>query len=159
MTAPRPWSQADDLKLRELHLAGMALHSIATEMRRGKQTVSRHAQDLGLSFSRTSTVAATEAAVLDAKSRRAALGLAMLGDLEEARKRIGESQSAREFQSAAQGMDALMRSYVNLLRTEPDDGGLGEARGMVGFILAAVKGSVDGVPRMNATVLGPGQTA
>jgi hypothetical protein len=159
MTAPRAWTQGEDLKLRQLHSSGAALHSIASEMHRSKQTISKHAQAAGLSFSRTSTAAATEATVLDAKSRRAALGLALLGDLEEARKRIGESQSAREFQSAAQGMDALMRSYVNLLRTEPDDGGLGEARGMVGIILAAVQGSVDGVPRLNPTVLGPGQTA
>lgn len=44
-----------------------------------------------------------------------------------------------------------MRSYVNLLRTEPDDGGMGEAQGIVGLILAAVRGSVVGLPTLNPT--------
>lgn len=49
-------------------------------------------------------------------------------------------------------MDALMRSYVNLLRQEPDDGGMAESQGIVGAILGAIRTSVDGVERMN-TVL------
>jgi hypothetical protein len=149
MTSPRPWTPEDDATLRRLHGEGVALHSSAKQMGRAKQTVSSHAEALGLSFDREGTAAATRAAVTDAKARRTALGMAMLADLEEARKRIGASESAREFQAAAQGMDALMRSYVALLRTEPDDGGFGEAQGIVGKILAAITLSVDGLPRLN----------
>ncbi|GAA3737560.1 hypothetical protein GCM10022239_11610 [Leifsonia bigeumensis] len=151
MASLRPWTPEDDATLRRLHGSGMALHSIAKAMKRSKDTVAKHAVPLGLDFDRTATAVATEAAKKDAKARRAALELAVLADLEEARKRVGRAESAREFQAVAQGMDALMRSYVNLLRQATDDGGLGEARSIVGAILGAIRGSVEGEPRLNPT--------
>ncbi len=152
MTAPNLWVPEEDTTLRLLHGQGLALHSIARKMQRSKATVAKHAATLGLDFDRSVTAKATAAAQTDAKARRAALGLAILGDLETARIRLGKAESAREFQNAAQGMDALMRSYVNLLRQEPDDGGMAESQGIVGAILGAIRTSVDGVERMN-TVL------
>jgi len=62
---------------------------------------------------------------------------------------LGDAGTARDFQATAQGLDSLVRAYVNLFKLEPDDGGLGEVQGMVGGILAAIFASVDGVPRMN----------
>lgn len=151
MTAPKPWSPAEDTTLRRLHGQGLALHSIAGKMHRSKATVAKHAEALGLGFDRTATASATAAAQTDAKARRAALGLALLGDLETSRSRLSKADSPREFQSAAQGLDALMRSYVNLLRQEPDDGGLAETRSIVGVLIGAIRASVEGDDRMNPT--------
>lgn len=151
MTAPRSWSPEEGTELAQLHGKGLSLREIAKRMSRSADTISRHAASSGLSFDRATTDAATRASVVDAKARRSALGAALLSDLESARLRLGVAASAREFQSAAQGLDALMRSYVNLLRQEPDDGGITEARGLVGMILGAVMSSVEGVPRLNPT--------
>jgi hypothetical protein len=46
-------------------------------------------------------------------------------------------------------MNALTRAYTALVKLEPDDGGLSEARGMVGSILGAIRDSVQGLSRMN----------
>lgn len=151
MAPPRSWTPSEERVLARLHREGLSLREIAKRMSRSADTISRHAAQAGLSFDRSVTVAATLATTVDAKARRAALGIAMLADLETARLRIGVSESAREFQATTQGIDALMRAYVNLLRQEPGDGGLGEAQGIVGVILAAVRGSVDGLPRLNPT--------
>jgi hypothetical protein len=146
-----PWAESETVTLRALHGQGLSLGRIAKQMGRSRETVARRASEGGLQWDRSLTEAATKAAVADAKARRTMLSLAILGDLEEARLRIGTSESAREFQSASQGMDALMRSYVSLVRMEPDDGGLGEAQSIVGRILAAVSLSVEGLPRLNPT--------
>lgn len=147
----RPWDESEAKQLVELHGQGASLREIARQMRRSKDTISRRAVSAGLSFDRSVTAEATKAAKEDAKARRTALELNMLGDLEVARLRFGKAQTPREFQSVAQGMDALMRSYVNLLRQSPDDGGLEEAQGILGKIFAAVTVSVEGQPRMNPT--------
>ena len=149
--AAKPWAESDDTTLRKMLGEGLTLREIAKQMDRSGATISRHASALNLPFDRAVTAAATRATVVDAKARRSALGLAMLEDLETARLRIGKSESAREFQAAAQGMDALMRSYVHLLRMEPDDNGLTESRGLVGAIMAAIMMDTEGVERMNPT--------
>lgn len=120
-------------------------------MGRAKQTGSRHSEKLALAFDRSLTVAATKVAKVDAKARRTALELALLGDLEGARERFAMAVSARESKAKAQGVDALMRSYVNLLRQSADDDALAEGRGIVGAILGAIQISVEGETRLNCT--------
>lgn len=83
------WSPDDDATLRRLHgLPGRSLTSIATEMGRSKATVSRHATDLGLSWDRSQVAAATQAKVLDAKARRAALEAGLLEDAARLREQL-----------------------------------------------------------------------
>lgn len=54
-------------------------------MSRSKDTISRHAARIGLDWNRTSTVVATQAAIIDAKARRAKLALDLLADAERLR--------------------------------------------------------------------------
>lgn len=59
--------------VRALHAEGLGRNEIARRIGRGSRTVSVLAAELGLSFDRTHTAIATEARVIDAKARRAAL--------------------------------------------------------------------------------------
>lgn len=69
----RPWTPAEDTILRALHESGRSLHAIAKEMGRSKDTISRKAAALDLSWDRTRTAAAAQAVVVDNKARRVAL--------------------------------------------------------------------------------------
>ena len=64
------WGEADSQRLRELHATGMALHSIAKEMGRSKDTVSRYARKLGLGWDREKTAKAAQAVHLDNRAMR-----------------------------------------------------------------------------------------
>lgn len=97
MATPRPWTTDDDATLTRLHGEGRTLHSIHQEMGRSKGMVSRHAATLGLAWDRTRTAVATEAKVVDAKSRRATLQLLLLEDAERLRKQMWEPSLAYNF--------------------------------------------------------------
>lgn len=73
MAAPRPWAEQDAARLVELHAAGRSLHSIATDLGRSKDTISRKAAAAGLTWDRSKTAAAAQAVVVDNKARRALL--------------------------------------------------------------------------------------
>lgn len=128
---------------------GQSRNSIAKAVKSSTKTVTKVAMEAGLTFDRKDTIIATEAAQADAKSRRASLGLALLTDLETARLRLIKTNTARDFQATAQGLDALTRAYTNLLKLEPNDDGLSEVQGMMGVLLAAVRTSVSDVPTLN----------
>ena len=85
MPAPRPWEPVETDALRDLHSQGLSLNAIAKRMSRSKDVISRRAADLGLNWDRTRTAVATQAVILDAKARRAALQLNLLGDAERLR--------------------------------------------------------------------------
>ncbi|MBP2522261.1 helix-turn-helix domain-containing protein [Rhodococcus sp. PvP104] len=65
------WTDEESARLTELHAAGKSLSFIATDMQRSKETISRHSERLGLSFSRAETAKAAEAKHVDNKARRA----------------------------------------------------------------------------------------
>ncbi|TXK18454.1 hypothetical protein [Homoserinibacter sp. GY 40078] len=138
MTAP-PWTSKEDETLRRLHSEGASLHSIAKSLGRSNAAVSRRAKVLEVSFDRSKTEAATHAAVADAKARQMVLEQDLLGDVEQVRLKLSEVQTMRDFQAFGQGLDATVRAYANFKRTIPDDGGAGEARGIVGKILFALE--------------------
>ena len=79
----RPITDEDRRRVRELHAAGKGRNAIARELRRSGQTVSKLAGELGLSFDRSETVAATEARKADAAALRAE---EMLGALAAAKR-------------------------------------------------------------------------
>lgn len=68
-----PWTDEDSARLIAFHSAGASLHSIAADMGRSKQTISKWAKSLGLEWDRTSTAKAAEAVHVDNKARRVAL--------------------------------------------------------------------------------------
>ncbi|RPE78968.1 MULTISPECIES: hypothetical protein [unclassified Frondihabitans] len=60
----------------------------------------------------------------------------MLADIEEARLRLVRELNPRGFQAAAQGLDALVRSYVNLARVDgPDTTPIDEAKSIMGSMM------------------------
>lgn len=139
MAEVKPWSDAEGRTLRELHAAGQSLGGIAKQMKRSRATISKRAADAGLSFDRRATEVATQAAKVDAKARQVTLEQDLLGDVEQARLRLSQVETPRDFQAIGQGFDAVVRAYANFKRTVPDDGGFGEARGFVDRILFALE--------------------
>ncbi|MER7047742.1 helix-turn-helix domain-containing protein [Streptomyces jumonjinensis] len=79
----RPVTDEDRAAVRTLHAQGLGRNEIARQLGRGQRTVSRIAEDLGLTFDRTATAVATQARVSDAKARRAAI-ISGLYDVAEA---------------------------------------------------------------------------
>jgi hypothetical protein len=70
---PRGPVQPDErARIKELHGQGLTRNEIAERIGRGTGTVSRVAAELGLSFDRESTKAATEAKAADNRARRVA---------------------------------------------------------------------------------------
>jgi IS30 family transposase len=68
-----PVTDEDRERLRQLHAEGHGRNEIARRLKRSPRTISILAEELGLSFDRTATAVATQARVIDAKARRAAL--------------------------------------------------------------------------------------
>ena len=85
MATPRPWTADDTATLHTLHGEGKSLTAIAKEMGRSKAMVSRYAEKANLTWDRTKTQAATKAHQADAASRRAALQVGLLDDIEKLR--------------------------------------------------------------------------
>lgn len=74
---------AEELQqIRNLHAQGKGRNDIARALGRSPRTISIHAADLGLTFDRTMTEAATRARVADLAERRAILAEALQGDAE-----------------------------------------------------------------------------
>jgi hypothetical protein len=89
MGQPRPFSDDERARLRDLHAQGLGRNQIARELGRSGQTISAAAAEMGLSFDRGPQVAAaTEAARTDAKARRAALALGFLEDAARLREQL-----------------------------------------------------------------------
>ncbi|NMM84302.1 hypothetical protein B2J88_08005 [Rhodococcus sp. SRB_17] len=77
------WTDEESTRLTELHAAGKSLHFIAGDMGRSKETVSRWAEKLGLSFSREKTAKAAEAVHVDNKARRVLLETRLLTEADK----------------------------------------------------------------------------
>lgn len=83
----------DIARVRRLHKQGLGRNAIARETGLSAGIVSRIAKDQGLTFDRAQTQAATEAKVIDAKARRAALALALLDDAARLREQLWQSHT------------------------------------------------------------------
>lgn len=88
MAPRREWTAAEDDQLRELAAAGTSIRKMADAIGRHQSSVKRRLDHLGIRGDRTQTMAATQAKVIDAKARRAALELALLEDAERMRERM-----------------------------------------------------------------------
>ncbi len=86
--AAGPLSDDERARIRELHAAGKSRNDIARDLGRSSSTITRAARELGLTFDRAATRAATAAKVADAKAKRAALSLALLDDAERLRAQL-----------------------------------------------------------------------
>lgn len=98
MAERRPVTQRDRDQVLALHAEGLSRNEIARRIGRSGRTVSRIADELGLSFERGETVrAATEARKVDAKAKRAALAVALLDDAEKMRQALWEACTVYNF--------------------------------------------------------------
>ena len=86
--AAGPYTPAEDDVLRQLIPKGVSQSEIGRQLGRTRGSVANRAAKLGLRSDRTDTVRATEAKVLDAKARRAALEVALLEDAERLRQQM-----------------------------------------------------------------------
>lgn len=77
---PQPITQAERDQVAKLHAAGLGRNEIARAIGRNVASVSKIAGQLGLSFDRSATRAATAAKVTDAKAKRAQLMRDLLDD-------------------------------------------------------------------------------
>lgn len=69
----RPVTDETRAQVRALHAEGHGRNEIARRLERSPRTVSVLAAEMGLTFDRTATAVATEARMVDARTRRAAL--------------------------------------------------------------------------------------
>lgn len=88
--ATGPWTPDEDAVLRQLIPQGVSQSEIGRQLDRTRGSVANRAAKLGIKSDRTQTVAATQAKVIDAKARRAALELMLLEDAERLRSQIWE---------------------------------------------------------------------
>ncbi|WP_127572760.1 helix-turn-helix domain-containing protein [Georgenia faecalis] len=160
--APRPWTDTDNDRLRELHAAGHSLHAIAQQMGRAKSTISKHAERAGLAWDRGRVDAATKAKTADAKARRADLKLRLLTRAEAILTRLEAdtfttlvpngpgSQGTRTLTfvppDAEKALATSLSSYVSTfdrLEKLDADQGTTEAVGMLDQIASAIAGAAD----------------
>lgn len=87
-TVAQPVSAEERARLRQLHAKGLGRNAIAAELGRSAGTVTKLAAEMGLSFDRAPTVAATAAAKADAAALRAALNLDYLADAQRLRQQV-----------------------------------------------------------------------
>ncbi|MEO6084702.1 MAG: helix-turn-helix domain-containing protein [Umezawaea sp.] len=87
-TNPKPLSPRERERIAELHAQGASRNDIAKALKRSPATITKACAQLGLSFDRSKTKAATAAKVLDAKARRAQLMLDILEDAARLREQL-----------------------------------------------------------------------
>jgi len=90
MPAARPVTDQDREQIKQLHAEGLGCNQIADRLNRSASTIGRLARELGLPFDRSRVIAATRAAVADARARRADLALVLLDDATRLRAQIWE---------------------------------------------------------------------
>lgn len=114
MATTRLWTPDEDILLAQLHADGATLTATARQMERSKDTVSRHATRLGLTWDRTATAVATAAKVKDAAARRADAVLVELELLE-----LAQTQAVTGLKG--QGWKTLVRGGMGAENTETLD--------------------------------------
>jgi hypothetical protein len=85
-----PLTDEDRDRIAELHAQGLSRNAIAEQLGRSAGVVSKICKQLGLSFDRSATKAAVEAAVVDAKAKRAQLANDLLDDAAKIRAQLWE---------------------------------------------------------------------
>ena len=163
--APKPFTLAEQRTLVKLHAQGLSLGKIATQMKRGRATISRYAKNLNLSFDREVMAAATVAAQFDRKAARAKIieglykrsqhNLDRMNDSEfDTLIKSGpgeESPGVLEFVPTIDEKNLTASIGIALtsaakLEAIDDDGGLSEARGLLSGFFAAVAETAEPMP-------------
>jgi helix-turn-helix protein len=168
--AGRPITDEDRQRVRLLHAEGLGRNQIARQLGRSGQTISKIADDLGLSFERTATVAATEARKADAAALRAE---EMLGALRDAKRIRGQlfaparimnfggrdntynerdipEPTFEQKRQIAQAWSLLVEKSVRLDEHDADDGADG-ARSMLGSLARELRVAAEHIQQEEAS--------
>lgn len=166
MAKARPITEEDRRKVRDLHAAGESRNHIAEAIGRSGATVSKIADELGLSFDRSAVKAATEAKVADARARRAALMLDLLDDAARLRRQLWvettyidhggkEFYEARWTQPEPSAADKLKlmqatataaNASMKLEEHDTGSGGVEGAKSMLGALAAGLQAAYEQLP-------------
>jgi len=158
MAAAHSWTDADDDRLRALAAAGQSVRAIAKALGRSRSSIDRRLRALETGIDRTSTVAATQARIVDGKARRAVLREQLLGDAERMREQLfapttvfnfgGKDNTYEEREverppfadqlKIAQAVSTLVGTLERLEKLDADSG-IVEAVGMLDQIAAAIE--------------------
>lgn len=153
--AARPVTQAERDQVAAMHADGKSRNEIARALGRSPSTVSAIARDLGLSFARERTAAATAAKQRDNRARRAELAAALLDDIARLRAQLfaptvvfafgGKDNVYREHQvdrpppreqrDIVLAITNLIASHLRLVEYDRDTGA-DPVTGMLGALLA-----------------------
>jgi hypothetical protein len=156
--AARPITDTERDQVRQLHAAGRGRNEIALELDRSAGIITKIARELGLSFDRAATQAATAAKVADAKARRSRLMLDLLNDAEKLRQQLfapckvhafgGKDNTFAQarldrppFRDQRDIVQAVSVAVNASLRLDLHDGdpGVEEARSMIGALAAGLQ--------------------
>lgn len=108
-----PLTDDDRERIRQLHAEGLSRNAIAEQLGRSAGVVSKICKQLGLSFDRSATKAAVEAAVIDAKAKRTQLANDLLDDAAKIREQLWTPALVYSFG----GRD---NSYAEMWHDRPD---------------------------------------
>lgn len=97
MRRSTPLTSEERAKVLELHAAGKGRNDIAREVGVALATVTKIVHGEGLTFDRTATKAATEAAKADARARRSELSAALLEDAHRLREQLWQPTKIYNF--------------------------------------------------------------
>lgn len=127
MTFRPPITNDQRERILELARAGVTRNKIAAEVGVGVGTVSRYANAAGLSFDRSRTRAATEAARIDNAAKRESLAIEILTQIAATTSALKESarpESPRDAEQRSRALASLSRAFGDTTRAAP----LGDTR-------------------------------
>ncbi|MEU3098520.1 helix-turn-helix domain-containing protein [Streptomyces sp. NPDC006967] len=127
---PRPVTEAERERVREMHAAGKGRNDIAAALDRGAGTISRIAREMGLSFARADQVrAATEVRQADLAARRAAFAIKLQDIAEREAAKINQPHEYWDWGGKEHDFDTFTaseptpgdkRAYMSLVATAVD---------------------------------------
>lgn len=166
MAKARPITDEDRRRVRDLHAAGLSRNAIAEKLERSGASISKIAEELGLSFDRSAVKAATEAKVADARARRAELMLNLLADAQKLRTQLWVEtkyvdHGGRDFTKAEwtqpepsaadklklmQATATAANTSMKLEEHDTGSGGVEGAKSMLGALAAGLQAAYEQLP-------------
>lgn len=124
MGAGRPIDDQDREQVRALHTEGLSRNAIAKRISRSYATVTKVANELGLTFDRAQTAEATRVRQVDAKARRTELAERALDDADTMRRRALSATEARDARDWAHAYSIFIDRHIRLAAVDNDVQGL-----------------------------------
>lgn len=156
----RPVTEAERMKIRVMHGQGWSAGKIAKEIGRPRTTVSREATKMHLHFDHAQTAAATKAAAIDMKARRARIAARLLDESEELLDDLKRPYMDHTFTQAGdyvqhavmpvpqdkahltRGASNLMAEHRRMAEFDSTDDGAAAGRSMIGKLFSGLAEAV-----------------